>query len=127
MASSVSSTTLVPINAITLRPVPIRPADATLAATFDPEALRQSQAQAEALREQEQTRRRDNERSQARGDRRETFTGDSAPFLAQLLNQDQPPPKQPSFADATRAYGRFQEEPQSGFVLDQPARIDVKV
>ena len=127
MASSVSSTALVPISAISLRPAPVRPANALVPAAFDLETSRRSKAQSEALRQQEQARSQDSARSQAEGDRRQAFTGESTPFLAQLFNQDQPSPKRPSFSEATRAYARFQEEPQSGFVLDQPARVDMKV
>ena len=127
MASSVSSTALVPINAISLRPVPVRPADALVPAAFDLEASKRSQAQSEALRQQAQVRSQDSARSRAEGDRRQAFAGDSTPFLAQLFNQDQPSPKPPSVNEATRVYARFREEPQSGFVLDQPGRVDVKV
>jgi hypothetical protein len=138
MASSVSSVALVPVNAIPPRSVALRPvdADAQPQATpgFDPEALRRTQAlQATTLREAPS-----GQTSEQRGDTAETGedqrssgrrpAGDSAPFLAQLLAQDQPPsrPRDP-FAQASRAYGRLQEEPRIGFVLDMPARIDVKV
>ncbi len=127
MASSVSSAALVPISALALRAAPVRPADAGLPALFDPAASRQSQAQAEPLPQQDQAQSRDGAQADTGAQSRTALSGDSAPFLAQLLNQDQPPPKQPSLADATRAYARFREEPQSGFVLDEPARVDVKV
>lgn len=128
MASSVSSVSLVPINAVALRPAALRPVDAGVPAGFDPEALRQSQTfQAEQRREQERTRSADSERAGTDAGRRQALTGDNAAFVTQLLNQDQAAPKPPSFADATRAYSRFREEPRSGFILDQPARIDVKV
>ena len=127
MASSVSSVALVPINAVALRPAPLRPVDAGVPAGFDPEALRQSQAFEAERREQELTRSADSGRADADAGRRQAFTGDNAAFVTQLLNQDQAAPKRPSFADAARAYGRFQEEPQSGFVIDPPARVDVKV
>jgi len=128
MASSVSSVSLVPINAVALRPAPLRPVDAGVPAGFDTEALRQSQAfQAEQRREQERTRSADSERAGTDAGRRQAFTGDNVAFVTQLLNQDQAAAKRPSFADAARAYGRFQEEPQSGFVIDLPARVDVKV
>lgn len=124
MASSISSTALVPINAVALRPAPARPVDAGVPTALDPEALRQSQAQAETLRQQDRAQ---SERPDTDAQQRQAFTGDSAPFVAQLLSQDQATSKPPSFADAARAYSRFQEEPQSGFVLDQPARVDVKI
>ncbi|MBL8688944.1 MAG: hypothetical protein JNL04_07575 [Rhodospirillaceae bacterium] len=127
MASSISSVSLVPINAVALRPAPLRPVDAGVPAGLDPEALRQSQAFQAERREQERTRSADSERAGADAGRREAFTGDNAAFVTQLLNQDQASPKRPSFADAARAYGRFQEEPRTGFVIDLPSRVDVKV
>src|SRR5688572_6787835 len=123
MASSVSSVALVPVSAIPPRSVALRPVDANAQpqATpgFDAEALRRTQAlQATTLREASSGR-----TSEQRGDTAETGredqhssgrrpAGDSAPFLAQLLAQDQPPsrPRDP-FAQASRAYGRLQEEP----------------
>lgn len=128
MASSISSVSLVPINTIASRPAALRPVDAGVPAGFDPEALRQSQAfQAEQRSEQERTRSAESEHTGADAGRRQAFTGDNAAFVTQLLNQDQASPKRPSFADAARAYGRFREEPQSGFVIDLPSRVDVKV
>lgn len=124
MASSISSVALVPISAVAPRPAALEPVGTGAAAAFAPEALRQSQAQAETF---ERTRNRESERFGTEPERRQTFGGNNAPFTAQLLNQGQDAPKPPSFADATRAYSRFREEPQTGFILDQPARIDVKV
>ena len=127
MASSVSSVSLVPIKAVAPRPAPLRPVDAGIPAGFDPEALRQNQAFQAERREQERTRSADSERASADAGRRQAFSGDNAAFVTQLLNQDQAAPKRPSFVDAARAYGRFQDEPQSDFVIDLPARVDVKV
>lgn len=127
MASSVSSVLLVPTNAVALRPAPLRPVDAGVRAGFDPEALRRSQTFQADRREQERTGSIDSERAGADAARRPAVSGDNAAFVTQLLNQDQAAPQRPSFADAARAYGRFSDEPQSGFVIDLPARVDVKV
>ena len=140
MASSVSSVALVHVTALSQRPVALRPIDAGVrigaAPGLEAEALRQAQAfQAETLREapSDRARQQSSDSSEASQERsssggRGAPTGDNTPFLAQLLAQDQPPPRQPNpFAEASRAYGRFREEPRTGFVLDLPERVDVRV
>lgn len=139
MASSVSSVALVPVSAIYPRSVALRPVDVgaqpEAAPGIDAEALRRAQAlQAATLREAPSERTPEQRRDTAETGREDQRSGgrrpagDSAPFLAQLLAQDQPPPRpRDPFAQASRAYGRLQEEPRLGFVLDAPARIDVTV
>jgi hypothetical protein len=137
MASSVSSVALVPVSAVYPRTGVLRPVDAGTQPDFDAQALRRAQAlQAETLREtsgeQAQEQRPDAAEAEAdrgrQGSRGQRPAGDSAPFVAQLLAQDQPPPRRRDpFAEAARAYGRFREEPRVGFVLDAPARIDIRV
>ncbi len=130
MASSVSSVALVPIN-VAQRPPALRPVDAGAPTAFDLDAIRRAQAaQAEAPREPRAGEAQGDDTGSDRrsGSGRQAPAGDSAPFLAQLLSQERPASSTPpSPGDVSRAYGRFREEPQSGFVLDQPARIDVRV
>lgn len=135
MVSSVSSVALVPISALTARSVAVRPIEAGVVAPFDTNALRRDQTlQAETLDQA----RRDVARGESgdAGDQREnpgdrpgqTFRTGNAPFLAQLLAQDQPAERKRSpFADAAQAYGRFHGEPKTGFILDLPQRVDLKV
>ncbi|MBM3546010.1 MAG: hypothetical protein FJX54_03585 [Alphaproteobacteria bacterium] len=138
--ASVSSVALVPVSAVYPRPGALKPVAAgatTEGATgFDVEALRRvGTFQAETLREAprapfEQPRPEAAETGTGRGGQGSGRrpAGDSAPFLAQLLAQDQPPQRQRDpFAEAARAYSRFQEQPRTGFVLEVPAKVDVRV
>ncbi|MBM3533583.1 MAG: hypothetical protein FJX60_11170 [Alphaproteobacteria bacterium] len=135
MVSSISSA-LVPISAIYPQSRALRPVDggafSEAAPGFDAEAHRQVQAlRAETLREAPSQPRDGREAAADRNQqdlRSRRPDGDSAPFLAQALAQDQPPSRRRGpFAEAARAYGRFQEAPRAGFVLDTPAKVDLKV
>lgn len=138
MTSSVSSVSLVPVNALSQRSVALRPVDAgvQLAPAPDLDALRRAQAfQTAALRDAPGERARnprddaaETAREEAQPSGRRTPLGNSAPFVAQLLAQDQPPSRRRDpFAEASRAYGRFREVPRTGFILDPPDRVDVTV
>jgi len=134
--ASVSSVDLVPIGAIYSRSSALSPVDArSPSASFEAEpGFRVQPLQAETLREassqQAEPQPRNTAETQAARDRqdgRQRPFGNGAPFLTQLLAQDQPvSPTADPFAQAARAYGRFKEAPSTGFVLDAPARIDVR-
>lgn len=135
MASSVSSVALVPATSLTARSMALRPIEAGVPTAFDADALRRDQAlRAETVGK---ARAADAGETSGSASRRQaasqpapsqtTPTGNAA-FITQLLAQDQPAERRRTpFADAALAYGRFRKEPATGFVLDPPQRIDLKV